>query len=368
MDTVLISLVGGQVFPVYLGIHQFKASINILIASSQTLEDAQTIIQIAQKEFNSEYKTIIFDPVDHNKIVNAIKKLEKEILDARQILINITGGTKLWSIDFFSIFSHHPNTEIYFIDQNNIFRNLTRNSDFPYQGECDFELICQLNKANVQRYTNLKEYTDNDRIAVKTITEMRDFNCKDFNALTLLNVQKNAELPSGSSLRYDYEEHAFFLTLFNEGIKKTRKLQSKHIHSLLFNAGWFEFKIADLLSHWKYSKEIFLNVEYIYRNKSLKNEVDIIVNTGNRLLFVECKTSIKDKTDIDKFKSVVQNFGGLGCKALFVSNVKLKEEVIEKCNNNNIISFDIESEHLGLSPEKALFMLLEKQLFEINAK
>ena len=74
-----------------------------------------------------------------------------------------------------------------------------------------------------------------------------------------------------------------------------------------------------MLSSWEYAKEIIMNANFPYKNNNPKNEIDIIVNTGNRLLFVECKTQINDITDIDKFRTAVKNYGGMGCKALFIT-------------------------------------------------
>lgn len=70
-----------------------------------------------------------------------------------------------------------------------------------------------------------------------------------------------------------------------------------------------------------------------------KNEVDVIVNTGQKLLFVECKTKITNITDIDKFASVVRNYGGDGSKSLFVTMFEMNEQQKEKCNDNKIANY-----------------------------
>ena len=72
-------------------------------------------------------------------------------------------------------------------------------------------------------------------------------------------------------------------------------LTSQHIFNLFFHTGWFEYEVASLLSTWQYAKEIRMNVKFPYNaERNPKNEIDLIVNTGNRLLFVECKTQIND--------------------------------------------------------------------------
>lgn len=46
-----------------------------------------------------------------------------------------------------------------------------------------------------------------------------------------------------------------------------------------------------MLSVWKSGQDIRVGVRFDFASSMrLKNEIDIIMNTGNKLLFVECKT------------------------------------------------------------------------------
>ena len=88
-----------------------------------------------------------------------------------------------------------------------------------------------------------------------------------------------------------------------------------------------------------------------------------------KLLFVECKTQIAKTTDIDKFRSVVKTYGGTGSKGLFVTKEKLSDVARAKCIENAILSFSFkDAENWNLQPEKALALLLDNELFNINAK
>lgn len=138
---------------------------------------------------------------------------------------------------------------------------------------------------------------------------------------------------------------------------------------MVFNSGWFEYKVAKLLSSWDKAKEVCLNCHFPSKQKSDKNEVDIIVNTGTKLLFVECKTQINRITDIDKFRSVVKTYGGMGSKGLFVTKEKFSDSAREKCAENAILSFSfVDAENWNLELGKALTLLLDNELFNINTK
>ena len=83
------------------------------------------------------------------------------------------------------------------------------------------------------------------------------------------------------------------------------------------------------------------------------------------MVFVECKTLINNITDIDKFRSVIKNFGGMGCKGLFVQREPLSPKVKTKCADNQIIAFSLKDND---NDPKKLFAILDKELATINKR
>jgi hypothetical protein len=98
-----------------------------------------------------------------------------------------------------------------------------------------------------------------------------------------------------------------------------------------------------------------------------KNEVDILVNTGTKVLFVECKTQITNTVDVDKFANDIKKYGGSGSEGLFVTDAPMNEVAIKKCEESGILGFSLQGVKL-FSPEKALMMLLDSEIGRINAK
>ena len=88
-----------------------------------------------------------------------------------------------------------------------------------------------------------------------------------------------------------------------------------------------------------FGNKIIVNCIFKTKTDAVKNEVDIIVNAGRKLIFVECKTQVFNTPDIDKFASVVRTYGGLGSKALFVTNTPMKAEAQEKCDEKGITTY-----------------------------
>jgi hypothetical protein len=82
-----------------------------------------------------------------------------------------------------------------------------------------------------------------------------------------------------------------------QGREMYKTLHSEHVRYILLNSGWFELEIALMLATWEKNRAMRLNCIFPTKSGSPKNEIDIIVNAGTKLLFVECKTQIKNETE-----------------------------------------------------------------------
>ena len=98
------------------------------------------------------------------------------------------------------------------------------------------------------------------------------------------------------------------------------------------------------------------------------NEIDIIVNAGEKLLFVECKTQIHDGTDIDKFGNAVKSYGGLASKRIFITDTNMKPIAQEKCSQAKIPYYSMSEMRNDESRKKLFYKFLTRELKTINEK
>ena len=348
--------------PVYLGIKNSKAEEIVLIHSSQSKDEAVKI----KSDFNDRTINLIqMDPVDYMAISRETEKLLDCYSEYDKIEINITSGTKPWTIALNELSSDLKNAIVIYIDQNCVFYDLRNKKSSVIDNKLDIAEILKYNNQSTESFLNLSSFTEEDLKVMKGIEEMRKFNYDEFNKLTIpgknltyknsLQNKNNGEeiLSSGSKVIWDKAFKTVQLQLVNKkGESKSKTFVAPHVFEIVFNSGWFEYKIAQLLSDWKYSEEVWMNVKFPYKGGRAKNEIDIIVNIGNKLMFVECKTQITDQTDIDKFNTAVKNYGGMGCKALFITDAKMKKEAEEKCEDSGIITFSLNKSTIFASPEK----------------
>ena len=374
MSKIHITLVGGQPAPVYHGIVATEPDKVVFIYSASS----RKALDALEKEIGTiASEKIELDVTSPLKIKLCAERLSEQYHED-EITVNISSGLKSWSHWFGVVFDKCPNASVVYMDQNNVlwnYRTMQASSDFEF----DMHVLFRLYGNPLNNYTSYTDYTDDDFDAIPKIEQMRRFNYEVFNSLaTDLNKKKRHQLKykqkgnftEGSSM-VEWDKDNTQVTLSIKGRKyglKEEVITSPHIVDLVFNASWFELKVAKLLSGWNKSKEICMNCRFPFKPNFDKNEVDIIVNTGVKNLFVECKTQIYDTTAIEKFCSVIKDYGGLGSKGLFVTDAPMEDMAKTKCEEHGILTFSLQEQHLGMSMEKALYWLLDSELYNINTK
>ena len=384
MEKLHIALVGAQTMPIYIGILESDADKFILIHSTQTKSNAEIIARYINRD-----NTVLFElPAwDFPKMKDRIDGLLAEYKDW-SIEANISGGSKPWGFMFSMLAFEYSNMSLFFVDQSCMIHNisdLTSRMAKPLDGGIrqilEFNQILESNQASSVTHVDLTSYGEKDVSILTEIKRCRKKYPKIFNNLTIpkRGIQKryqNNKLDtivddqSQSEISWDIRgpEQKVKLTFINRlGNTDVVTFQSPHAFDMVASSGWFEYEIAKCLELWTEAKDIWLNSVFPYRNNTPKNEIDIIVNVGYKLLFVECKTKIFDYTDIDKFRSAVKNYGGLSSKAIFISLESMDAKTIEKCETNGIDYFSLDGKP-AVEMKKALFAKLNTIMGVSNTK
>lgn len=378
MSKIHITLVGGQAAPVYNGIVATQPDKVIFIYSKQSaivVDQIKNAINIPIEQQEPLDET---DPIAIMERANSLAKIYKN----DEVVINISSGLKSWSHLFGCVFQQLENASVVYMDQNNVlwnYKTMQHSSDFVF----DMDVLFRLQQNELKHYVSFDEYTDDDCETMNLLISARRYNCGNFNKLTtilskehanMVANQRNGVISLSATDYIEWEKPNFVrlcLSTRRYGVEEF-EMDSPHAVSMAFSTGWFEYKIARMLSHWRHTKDIRLNCIFPPKGSNSvrfpKNEVDIIVNTGTKILFVECKTNITSSNDIDKFRTVVKNYGGMGSKALFITDNEMTPLQKEKCNESGIISFSLQDKSYGPNKEQELFKLLESELFNINTK
>jgi hypothetical protein len=110
-------------------------------------------------------------------------------------------------------------------------------------------------------------------------------------------------------------------------------IQNKEWKYLLLEGGWWEylvFKAAyDLPGKFSVHRNTIIRHK---RNESEKNQIDVLVNTGNKLIFLECKSGKVTPQDINKMEVVRKLYGGFLSHTALVRYYPLDERDLKQSN------------------------------------
>ena len=349
-----IALVGGQPIPVYLGIKsQDQVDRLILVHSDQTKEEAGRLAACTPHILDKEL--VECNPVALEQIETCAKEILEKVKDD-EVVLDLTSGTKAWTLVFYKTFMAMEKAQFILVNQNNKVQNL--DTYVKSEQTIDKDLRFALYGVCVKSYTPYSDYTEEDKEVCRQVEKVRQSNIISFGHLTSSNrLEEEAGtsqlLKDGSYVEWDVEAQSVDLFLYNYLRHRVEHhvFESPHAVDIVFNNGWFELKTAmEFADHVQGVKDIWMNCEFVAlkgepEKEMPKNEIDIIVDMGSKLLFVECKTKVYEITAIDKFRSAVRNFSGTSSKAIFVvdymdeNNRDLHDMAVGKCKDNNILMF-----------------------------
>lgn len=354
MSKVHIALVGGQPTPVYQGAVLSQPDRIILICSAQT-KDKACIIQGKLKDLKYFNVSVEVFPIEDVKaIINKLEILLSTISQEDTISMNLSSGVKIWALLCMQLCTQET-AHIYCLSQNGMILNIRGISE---QKQVAFDMFTQfiLLGHPLENYTNFSDYGITEKQNHDYIEHL--YHRKEFHSLLnrmqqekqtmekdkldYLAEDRTVEIDDNHYIDWDVKDKVFAISLGCKG-NDYFEVKGEHAPSMLLNTGWFEYEVATYLAEIYGVDNVYMNCVFKSEQSTSKfndkNEVDVIVNTGQKLLFVECKTKITNITDIDKFASVVRNYGGDGSKSLFVTMFEMNEQQKEKCNDNKIANY-----------------------------
>lgn len=347
---VQIALVGGQPTPVYQGIVHMQPDQVILVCSQETINVADDIRSQLPSYTDDDVMTYVLSDTDLGEMYKIAETIENVLPNDISISLNVTGGMKLWSIIFNQVICQkRKDCHSFFIGQDGTFFDLSNKTS---KGKVAFGMDTQFRILghHLDEYMLYSDYTSADFEVLDQVLKIALSHTKGkyFTNVTAIFLEKYKDTFGNVSLEKDFEvSYSLNKLAWHASSKKFEctlgnlytVFTSEHVERIVLNTGWFELYVARYIAQIYDSKDIRMNCVFRSMGNIPKNEIDIIVNTGSKLIFVECKTQIFNITDVDKFRSAVRNYGGLGSKPLFVTYYLMKPEGLEKCKEHRISTF-----------------------------
>ena len=134
-------------------------------------------------------------------------------------------------------------------------------------------------------------------------------------------------------------------------MKTSLKLWMKKVQKDTFIGYRWELVIAQAARKWEKKKEMLVGVELLANSdeKFAKNEIDIVLNTGKNMIFIECKSGNVKQEDINKMRVVKRLYGGISSRSILVCYKLPRRDVLEKCADLGIDVFALQGKAKGKS-------------------
>lgn len=353
-----ISLVGGQLLPVYLAIKELNPEKIHFIVSKETINNIRVLKPMLRNISNDIH---ICNPYDFFSIKNLYEQIIEKLNKSDDVTFNLTGGTKIMVLAAQAII-HEKNIKGYYINQNNTILELPNYSSQEIKTELSIQEFLDLSGHHFYSAMDFNDFTQ-ENFKIARAIEIFANNDKRYTSITSFIRRKYKIVPNkgneviGDNIKLSWQNNTVS-AVQNEQI--VMKFNAKNIIDLFFNAAWWELLVAEEISKWDKAKELLVKCELPFKTntKIPKNEIDILVNTGKKLIFVECKSGNVLQEDINKMRVVKQTYGGIISKSILVSRFMPNSTILEKCKELDIEVFYCYSSPRQISQLNKLISIL----------
>ena len=145
-----------------------------------------------------------------------------------------------------------------------------------------------------------------------------------------------------NNLRFKQRNGSILITLREYVLLR---LNQNNATQLYFEGRWWETLVANQVRNWSMqrenSPEVWRSVIFQTNEKDThpKNEVDVLLNNQQKLIFIECKSGNVTQNDIYKIDAVRETYGGDISQAVLASYYPVEESLRDKCKDLQIYLF-----------------------------
>jgi hypothetical protein len=358
-----IIFVGGQLLPVFVGIKEFSPDKIHFIVSEESKDKINLLKSfLTGKGFTEN----ICNPFDFVSIKTTCEELLSKFEPTDEVQFNLTGGTKVMVLAAQALIQESQG-EGFYINPDNTVLNLPSYSLQEVTCEISVKEFLELSGHKIKSSKTIYDFSETDFRASaaidlfsstdKTFLTVSKYFRKNFN-------DKNVSIPKSGNETIDgkisFRWNSKQIEIIKEG-EEIFTASSDNIYNLFFYAAWWELNVAKAISAWTKPKELLLQCELPFKGdiKSSKSEIDVLINLGRKLIFVECKSGFVKQEDINKMKIIKDTYGGIISKSILVSRFLPAKNILEKCNELNIEVFYLYEDEILVHPLSELIKTLD---------
>ena len=332
-----VTVVGGQIAPVFWGIREKNPDVIHFLYTKESENRLPVLEKIFPEKKFWAYK---IPPYDFVSVKMAVERIIEANPDAH-FELNLTGGTKIMTLACQQVFSKYGYTSFY-IDQNNRIFSINTGTYSEFNSKEKLDTFLKLTGHTKYAYKRIADFTKNEIDFAHKIDKLSG--SKIFKNIIISLQKQNIDLEKCSSFKINSSSGN--LNWANSHFQMESdfgklEITSKKAMMIAFNGVWWELMVANAIRDWDRIYEMALSLEFYSKTADnlLKNEIDIAINTGRKLIFLECKSGNVKQEDLNKIRAVKRLYGGIASRSILISKYKPRPDIVEKCEDLGIDLF-----------------------------
>lgn len=340
-----IILLGKDITSVYHGIKEFGPDHIHLLYTEATDQIETPMYPLLPSSIRCErYKT---EPYDGNNVIDACRRIHQE--HQGEFTYNLSEGTKVMAFAAFTV-ARESGADAFYLTQHGEVVHLSNFDHHPLQSTLCNDEILNLSGNTLTTYHDAKELSLEDVNASKRIKQFIEQYPQEHARIqkffSIFCKRQLSRLPASkifaNNLRFKHRNGSILVTLREYVLLR---LHQRNATQLYFEGRWWETLVANEVRNWsrqrENSPEVWQSVIFQTNEKDThpKNEIDVLLNNQQKLIFIECKSGNVTQNDIYKIDAVRETYGGDISQAVLASYYPVDESLQEKCKDLQIYLF-----------------------------
>ena len=262
---------------------------------------------------------------------------------------NLSEGTKVMAFAAFTV-AKESGADAFYLTQHGEVVHLSHFENHPLQTTLNNDEILSLSGNTLTTYHDAKGLSDGD---VKASMRIKQFieqypqeHARIQKFFSIFCKRQLNRLPASkifaNNLRFKQRNGSILITLREYVLLR---LHQSNAIQLYFEGRWWETLVANQVRNWSMqqenSPEVWRSVIFQTNEKDThpKNEVDVLLNNQQKLVFIECKSGNVTQNDIYKIDAVRETYGGDISQAVLASYYPVEKSLQDKCKDLQIHLF-----------------------------
>lgn len=341
-----IILLGKDITSVYHGIKEFNPDCIHLLYTEATERVADNLFPLLPAGIQCyDYKTL---PYNGHHVMEVCRRIQEEF--EGEFLYHLSEGTKPMALAAWLI-AREKKARAFYLTQLGELVWLDTFEKVPMRSTLVNEEIIALSGNTLSTYHDIREMGRDDVIASRHIKRFIELHPQEHARIMkffgIFCHRQISQLPPSkllpNELRFKTKDGSLLITKRREVLLR---LPQSNAIQLYFKGSWWETLVANQVRIWaergKNPPEAWQNV--IFRTgeepgAQAKNEVDVLVNNKQKLIFIECKSGQITQHDVYKIDGVRETYGGDISRAVLASYYPVEDYLREKCKDLQIHLF-----------------------------